>query len=71
MSRSRRVWKCRYTLEQTAARLKKKTHRHVSPSTITTWLNEYRRRWSGGWIPVGLQDVPWAAVGGSGEGSVG
>src|SRR6202045_1076826 len=30
-----------YTLEETAARLKKKTHRHVSPSTITTWLEEY------------------------------
>jgi ribosomal protein L37AE/L43A len=31
-----------YTLEETAARLKKKTHRSVSPSTITTWLDEYK-----------------------------
>jgi transposase-like protein len=30
-----------YTLEQTAARLKKKTGRHVSSSTITSWLREY------------------------------
>ena len=30
-----------YTLEKTAARLKKKTNRHVSPSTITSWLREY------------------------------
>jgi hypothetical protein len=32
-----------YTLEQTAARLKKKTGRHVSPTTITAWLREYYR----------------------------
>jgi hypothetical protein len=32
-----------YTLEETAARLRKKSGRHVSPSTITSWLNEYRR----------------------------
>ena len=27
-----------YSLQETAARLKKKTNRAVSPSTITTWL---------------------------------
>jgi transposase-like protein len=32
-----------YTLEETAARLKKKAHRRVSPSTITTWLEEYKQ----------------------------
>src|ERR1700730_17309705 len=32
-----------YSLEQTAARLKKKTGRQVSPSTITSWLHEYRQ----------------------------
>ncbi len=31
-----------YTLEQTAARLKKKTNRNVSPSTIASWLEEYK-----------------------------
>src|SRR3984893_1426962 len=31
-----------YTLEQTVARLRKKTHRHVSSSTITSWLRQYR-----------------------------
>jgi hypothetical protein len=31
-----------YTLEQTAAHLKKKSGRHVSLSTITSWLREYR-----------------------------
>jgi transposase-like protein len=31
-----------YSLEETAARLKKKAHRSVSPSTISTWLHEYR-----------------------------
>jgi transposase-like protein len=35
-----------YTLEETAARLKKKTHRNVSPSTIATWLEEYARHCS-------------------------
>jgi transposase-like protein len=35
-----------YTLEETAARLKKKTNRHVSPSTITSWLHEYRQHCS-------------------------
>src|SRR6202049_2243466 len=29
-----------YTLEETAARLQKKAHRHVSSSTITSWLHE-------------------------------
>jgi hypothetical protein len=36
-----------YTLEQTAARLKTKANRSVSPSTITTWLQEYTRRTMG------------------------
>lgn len=31
-----------YSLAETAARLKKKTNRTVSPSTITNWLNQYR-----------------------------
>jgi transposase-like protein len=31
-----------YTLEQTAAHLKKKSGRHVSLSTITSWLREYQ-----------------------------
>ena len=35
-----------YTLEETAARLKKKAHRRVSPSTITTWLDEYKQHCS-------------------------
>jgi transposase-like protein len=35
-----------YTLEETAARLKKKTNRGVSPSTITTWLEQYHQHWS-------------------------
>jgi transposase-like protein len=35
-----------YTLEETAARLKKKTHRNVSPSTIAAWLEEYARQCS-------------------------
>src|SRR5882672_6702086 len=32
-----------YTLQETAAHLKKKTNRSVSPSTITTWLDEYKQ----------------------------
>src|SRR5215831_4646346 len=32
-----------YSLEETAARLRKKSGRHVSPSTITAWLREYRQ----------------------------
>jgi hypothetical protein len=32
-----------YTLEQTAARLNKKTKRTVSPSTIAAWLEEYKQ----------------------------
>src|SRR6202049_545884 len=32
-----------YTLEATAARLQKKTHRRVSASTISAWLDEYRQ----------------------------
>ena len=35
-----------YTLEETAARLKKKTNRRVSPSTITVWLDEYKQHCS-------------------------
>jgi hypothetical protein len=35
-----------FTLEQTAARLKKKTHRNVSPSTIASWLEQYKRHCS-------------------------
>ena len=35
-----------YTLQETAARLKKKTNRSVSPSTITAWLEEYKRHCS-------------------------
>jgi len=31
-----------FTLEQTAARLKKKTNRSVSASTITSWLEQYK-----------------------------
>ena len=31
-----------YSLAETAAHLKKKTKRTVSPSTITAWLNDYR-----------------------------
>jgi hypothetical protein len=31
-----------FTLEETAARLKKKTHRNVSPSTISAWLQGYK-----------------------------
>ena len=31
-----------YSLNETAARLKKKTHRTVSPTTIANWLHEYR-----------------------------
>jgi transposase-like protein len=35
-----------YSLAETAARLKKKTNRSVSPSTITSWLNEYKQHCS-------------------------
>ena len=35
-----------FTLEETAARLKKKTNRNVSPSTIAAWLREYKRHCS-------------------------
>ena len=35
-----------YSLQQTTARLKKKTNRSVSPSTITNWLQEYRQHCS-------------------------
>ncbi|MGD1083006.1 MAG: hypothetical protein ABR881_32230 [Candidatus Sulfotelmatobacter sp.] len=35
-----------FTLEETAARLKKKTHRNVSPSTVTSWLEQYKRHCS-------------------------
>jgi transposase-like protein len=32
-----------YSLHETAARLQKKAHPHVSPSTITSWLEEYKQ----------------------------
>src|ERR1700674_4677763 len=32
-----------YSLHETATRLKKKTNRSVSPSTITSWLAEYKQ----------------------------
>src|SRR5437899_7049728 len=35
-----------YSLADTAARLKKKTNRSVSPSTITTWLKECKQHCS-------------------------
>ena len=35
-----------FTLEETAARLKKKTHRNVSPSTVASWLEQYKRHCS-------------------------
>ena len=35
-----------YSLEQTATRLKKKTHRNVSPSTISAWLDAYKQHTS-------------------------
>jgi transposase-like protein len=35
-----------YSLEETAARLHKKAHRRVSTSTITAWLNEYKKHCS-------------------------
>jgi transposase-like protein len=35
-----------FTLEQAAARLQKKAKRRVSPSTITSWLDEYKQHCS-------------------------
>jgi transposase-like protein len=35
-----------YTLEETAARLKKKTNRRVSASTVSTWLDDYKQHCS-------------------------
>jgi hypothetical protein len=35
-----------YSLPETAARLKKKTGRQVSPSTIAAWLDEYKEHCS-------------------------
>ncbi len=35
-----------FTLEETAARLKKKTRRIVSPSTIASWFEQYKRHCS-------------------------
>src|ERR1700675_608362 len=35
-----------YTLEETAGRLKQKTNRSVSPSTIAAWLQQYKRHCS-------------------------
>ena len=31
-----------YTLQETASRLKKKSNRSVSPSTIAAWREEYK-----------------------------
>jgi hypothetical protein len=39
-------YKLGYTLEETAARLQKKAHRRVSPSTIASWLDEYKQHCS-------------------------
>lgn len=35
-----------YSLDEAAARLRKKTHRSVSPSTIASWLDEYKQHCS-------------------------
>jgi len=35
-----------YTLEETAAHLQKKAHRRVSPSTIASWLEQYKQHCS-------------------------
>jgi hypothetical protein len=35
-----------HTLEESAARLRKKAHRHVSPSTIASWLEDYKQHCS-------------------------
>src|SRR5947208_13384713 len=35
-----------YTLEESAARLQKMAHRHVSTSTISAWLDEYKQHCS-------------------------
>jgi transposase-like protein len=35
-----------FSLDETAARLKKKTHRTVSPSTVASWLEQYKRHCS-------------------------
>ena len=35
-----------YTLEETAARLRKKSNRNVSPSTVAAWLQQYKRHCS-------------------------
>jgi hypothetical protein len=32
-----------YSVEMTAARLRKRTGRHVSPATVASWLHEYRQ----------------------------
>ena len=48
-----------YSLADTAARLKKKTNRSVSPSTITAWLHEYKRHSSYGRLrAAGLARFP-------------
>jgi transposase-like protein len=48
-----------FTLEQTAARLEKKAHRRVSPSTITSWLDEYKQHCSYRRLrPAGLRRFP-------------
>jgi len=48
-----------YSLEETARRLKKKTNRSVSPSTITAWLEQYRQHCSYRRLrPEGLRYFP-------------
>ena len=49
-----------YSLEQTAARLNKKTGQHVSTSTIAAWLEQYKshcsyRRLRSRGLPSGLE----------------
>jgi transposase-like protein len=48
-----------HSLPQTAARLKKRTNRRVSPSTIAAWLDEYRQHCSYRRLrPAGLARFP-------------
>ena len=35
-----------YSLEEAAARLEKKVHRRISPSTISSWLEQYKQHCS-------------------------
>jgi transposase-like protein len=48
-----------YSLQETAKRLKKKTNRTVSPSTITNWLHAYRQHCTYGRLrEAGLKRFP-------------